>query len=135
MSEERSKRLVLVADDEPAIADTLVLILNQSGFQASAVYSGEMAVEAAEELKPDVLISDVVMGAMSGIDAAIRIHKKVPGCHVILFSGQAGTTDWLEKAKTRGQVFEMLTKPVHPQVLLDRLHDSARPPGAKRKPG
>lgn len=126
VSEERTRPRVLVVDDERTIADTLVLILNQSGFETSAVYSGEMAVKAAVELKPDVLISDVVMGAMSGIDAAILICQSVPGCRVILFSGQAATTDLLQKAKSNGHIFEILTKPVHPQVLLDRLRDPAQ---------
>lgn len=125
-SEERTKPRVLVVDDERTIADTLVLILNQSGFETSAAYSGEMAVEAAVDVKPDVLISDVVMGAMSGIDAAIRICKSFPSCRVILFSGQAATTDLLQKAKSNGHIFEILTKPVHPQVLLDRLRDPAQ---------
>ena len=57
---------VLVADDERVIADTLAMILNQSGFEARAVYSGERALEIALEFKPDMLISDVIMSGMNG---------------------------------------------------------------------
>ena len=112
---------VLIVDDERVIADTLVIILNRSGFDATAVYSGERAVEAAQEMRPDMMISDVIMADMNGIDAAIKIRGILPACKVLLFSGQAATADLLEKARTQGYEFEILAKPVHPQDLLARL--------------
>ncbi len=75
---DTTKPKVLVADDERVIADTLAMILNQSGFQARAVYSGEKALELAPEFKPDMLISDVIMADLNGIDAAIRIRALLP---------------------------------------------------------
>lgn len=112
---------MLVADDERVIADTLSIILNQSGFDATAVYSGEKAVEMAGTLKPNMLISDVIMQDMNGIDAAIQIRELVPNCKILLFSGQAATADLLESARKQGHNFEILAKPVHPQDLLARL--------------
>src|ERR1035437_9616040 len=79
---------VLIVDDERLIADTLALILSQRGFAATAVYSGEKAVETASVLRPDILITDVVMEGMTGIEAAIRISETVPGCRVLLFPGK-----------------------------------------------
>ena len=64
------------------IADTLSIILNQAGFEATAVYSGEKAVETAKTLKPDMLISDVIMTDMNGIDAAIKIRGMLPSCKI-----------------------------------------------------
>jgi CheY-like chemotaxis protein len=116
-----AKPKVLVADDERVIADTLAMILNQSGFQAQAVYSGEKALELAESFQPDMLISDVIMADLNGIDAAIRIRSLLPEIKILLFSGQAATADLLEKARTDGYEFEILAKPVHPQDLLTRL--------------
>ena len=115
------KPRVLVADDERVIADTLAMILNQSGFEARAVYSGEKALELAESFQPDMLISDVIMADLNGIDAAIRIREMLPGIKILLFSGQAATADLLEKARTDGHEFEILAKPVHPQDLLNKL--------------
>jgi CheY-like chemotaxis protein len=112
---------VLVADDEKIIADTLAMILNQSGFDARAVYSGEMAIELAPIFQPTMLISDVIMIGMNGIDAAIRIRGLLPAIKVLLFSGQATTADLLEEAKTRGHDFEILAKPVHPSDLIAKL--------------
>jgi CheY-like chemotaxis protein len=121
MPEKTAKPKVLVADDEPVIADTLAMILNQSGFEARAVYSGEKAVELASTFEPDMLISDVIMADLNGIDAAIRIRAKLPRIKILLFSGQAATADLLEKARANGYEFEILAKPVHPQDLLTKL--------------
>src|SRR6201991_4562387 len=117
----QAKPKVLVADDERVIADTLAIILNQSGFEATAVYSGEKAVEAARTIRPDMLISDVIMTDMNGIDAAITIRGMLPNCKILLFSGQAATADLLDRARVQGHEFEILGKPVHPQDLLARL--------------
>ena len=121
MSETPQKPKVLVADDERVIADTLAIILNQSGFDATAVYTGEKAVETARTLRPDMLISDVIMTDLNGIDAAIRIREMLPACKILLFSGQAATADLLDRARGQGHEFEILAKPVHPQDLLARL--------------
>jgi CheY-like chemotaxis protein len=121
MHENRVKPKVLVVDDERVIADTLAMILNQSGFEARAVYSGERAVELAATFAPDMLITDVIMADLNGIDAAIMIRALLPSIKILLFSGQAATADLLEKARAKGYEFEILAKPVHPQDLLSRL--------------
>jgi len=121
MPENSTKPRVLVADDEHVIADTLAMILNTSGFQARAVYSGEQAVELAPEFKPEMLITDVIMEDLTGIEAAIRIREILPSIKILLFSGQATTADLLEKAHSQGYDFEILAKPVHPQDLLAKL--------------
>jgi CheY-like chemotaxis protein len=121
MAENSPKPRVLVADDERVIADTLSMILNQSGFEARAVYSGEKAVELATDFQPAMLISDVIMKDLNGIDAAITIRELLPGIKILLFSGQAATADLLEKARAQGYDFEILAKPVHPQDLLNKL--------------
>ena len=121
MSENHLKPKVLVVDDERIIADTLAMILNQSGFEARAVYSGEKALEFAATYAPDMLITDVIMADLNGIDAAIRIRALLPEIKILLFSGQAATADLLEKARAQGYEFEILSKPVHPQDLLSKL--------------
>lgn len=118
---DKAKPRVLVADDERVIADTLAIILNQAGYNASAVYSGSSAVEQAIAVKPDLVISDVIMPDMNGIDAAIKIRAALPSCKILLFSGQAATADLLENARLHGHEFEILAKPVHPQDLLAKL--------------
>jgi CheY-like chemotaxis protein len=121
MPDNYVKPKVLVVDDERVIADTLAMILNQSGFEARAVYSGENALELAPVFEPDMLIADVIMADLNGIDAAIQIRSVLPRIKILLFSGQAATADLLEKARAQGYEFEILAKPVHPQDLLTRL--------------
>jgi CheY-like chemotaxis protein len=121
MTETKAKRRVLVVDDERVIADTLAIILKQAGFDASPVYTGTEAVEMARSTKPDLIISDVIMPDMNGIEAAILIRGFLPTCKILLFSGQAATADLLENARARGHEFEILAKPVHPQELLAKL--------------
>jgi len=121
MPENYSKPKVLIVDDEQVIADTLAMILDQSGFETRSVYSGERAVEMAGTFQPDMLISDVIMSDLNGIEAAIRIRALLPSVKILLFSGQAATSDLLEKARSQGYEFEILAKPVHPQDLLNRL--------------
>jgi CheY-like chemotaxis protein len=121
ISTPAAKPRVLVADDEQVIANTLAIILNQAGFDARAVFSGEKAIELLDSFQPNMLISDVIMTGMTGIEAAIITRTRLPQCKILLFSGQAATADLLEKARTQGHEFEILAKPVHPTDLLAKL--------------
>lgn len=118
-SEYRS--VVLVVDDESAIADTLTEILSRSGYAAVAAYDANDALETALLTPPELLITDVVLPGMSGIELAITIKRIFPDCKILLFSGQAATADLLERARTQGHEFEILAKPVHPTDLLAKL--------------
>lgn len=125
-----SKMKALIADDEPIIADTLAIILNQAGFEARAVYSGEEALIMAKSFQPDLLISDVVMTGITGIAAAIKIRADLPSCKILLFYGQAVTSDLLEEARIQNHEFEVLAKPIHPTDLLIKLGRPEMSPGA-----
>jgi DNA-binding response OmpR family regulator len=110
--------VVLVVDDESAIADTLAEILSRSGYAAMAVYDGYEALETALVAPPEMLITDVVLPSMSGIELAITMRRIYPDCKVMLFSGQASTADLLTTARNDGHHFTLLSKPVHPRDLL-----------------
>jgi CheY-like chemotaxis protein len=121
-----AKSKVLVADDERVIADTLTIILNQSGFEATAVYSGEQVVEIANTFQPDILVADVVMTGMNGIEAAILLLDILPSCKILLLSGQAIAADLLDEAReNKGYEFEIFAKPLHPNQLIAHLRGDA----------
>jgi DNA-binding response OmpR family regulator len=119
--------VVLVVDDECAIADTLTEILIRSGFAATAAYDGASALEAALLKPPEVLITDVMLPGISGIELGIRMRRIFPDCKVLLFSGNAATTALLASATRAGHNFVLLTKPVHPAVMLAHVSDCVRP--------
>jgi CheY-like chemotaxis protein len=112
---------IIVVDDEPIIADTLVNILEGEGHDALAVSHGESAIKWAKMIRPDAIISDVMMPGMNGIEAAKAILAELPNCQIILFSGQAASSDLLAMARAEGYMFEVLAKPINPEVLLQKL--------------
>ena len=119
-----SRPMVLVVDDEKIIADTLSIILTKSGFDTMTAYDATTALELAKATPPDLLISDVVMPGMTGVELAITMSEVHPACRVLLFSGQAATIDLLAKARESGHNFTTLTKPVHPTDMLRHITQS-----------
>jgi DNA-binding NtrC family response regulator len=116
---------IIVVDDEPIIADTLVNIFLGEGHDAFAVSNGESAIRLTKmmrPLSPDLIISDVIMPGIDGVETAKQILKLVPGCRIILFSGQAVSADLVSKAEAEGYSFEILAKPVNPDALLDSIN-------------
>lgn len=117
------KPYVFVVDDEELIASTLRIILQQAGFRARSFIKPLEALKAVRLEAPDLLISDVAMPLLSGIDLAIQVRELCPDCKVLLFSGQASTSHLLEAARENGHDFEVLLKPVHPSKLLTRIQN------------
>lgn len=121
MEAEPKAKFVLVVDDEHVIADSLAAILRHEGYVAAVAYDGPTALTQCKSLHPDLVISDVVMPGMSGVEMAVLIRKSLPNCKILLFSGQATTRDLLEQARRSGHDFDLLSKPVHPSELLAKL--------------
>jgi DNA-binding response OmpR family regulator len=117
----RKKLSVLVVDDEALIAETLADILNDQGFDAQVALSGEEAMRKAPAIRPDIVLSDVLMPRISGVDLGVWLRKELPGTRVVLISGQASTAELLRRAENDGNRFELLPKPIHPEELIARL--------------
>src|ERR1035438_2212261 len=109
---------IFVVDDERSIADTLAVILRKSGYEARAFYDAQSALEQIESGCPELVITDVVMPGMSGVEMAILIRERHSTCKILLFSGNATTMDLLQQARERGYAFEVVAKPIHPTDLL-----------------
>ena len=122
-STAKSKPKVLIVDDEHLIADTLAEILNDKGFEVTAVYDGRSALEHIQDFDPDILITDVVMPGMSGIELATIVRSTCPTTRIVLLSGQAGTAELVDRARRQGHSFELLSKPIAPEALLERLRE------------
>ena len=120
---ETKKLKVLVIDDDKSVADTLAMVLDFSGFDASAVYSGEQALELVRRSPYDHVVTDVMMEPMDGIQAAIAIQAIHPECMILLMSGNERTAQLLADAVNNGFNFDILAKPVHPSIILERLRN------------
>ena len=116
--------VVLVVDDESAIAETVAAILSRNGYMAMTAYDASEALETALLTPPELLVTDVMLPGMSGIDLAIKMKRIFPDCKILLFSGHASTMDLMVTARTAGHHFSLLNKPVHPQELLARVASS-----------
>jgi CheY-like chemotaxis protein len=115
--------LVLVVDDEPLITETLAAILSHSGYAAVTAPDGLAALEIVRLMPPQMLITDVAMPGMNGFDLAIEVKRMVPECQILLFSGQASTSELAAEYSASGHEFATLVKPVHPRDLLARVSD------------
>ncbi len=119
-NKSKSKQIVVI-DDEANIADSLAEILNGCGYEAHAFYDARAAIDFVGRECPAIVIADIVMPKLNGVDAAIIIRQLCPLTRILLFSGQAGTVDILKEARAKGHDFELLPKPIHPAQLLKKL--------------
>ena len=121
------KLRILVVDDERVIADTIAEILNDSGFEAIPTYSGDAAIKVIQENCPDVVLTDVVMPGVNGLEVAKFVANTCSATKVLLFSGQAAVSQFLLRANESGPSFEVLAKPLHPDELIEKLRALKRP--------
>jgi len=111
---------ILVVDDEQVIALTLSAILEDEGYEVKTALSGEDAVASSAMFSPDLLLTDISMGAMSGIEAAAQITDKLPKCRVLFLSGHTSMHEILESPPEHF-VFSFMSKPVHVPDLLNAI--------------
>jgi DNA-binding response OmpR family regulator len=112
---------ILVVDDERPITDTLCQILRRAGYECRCAYSAADALEVLQEFMPQLVITDVMMPEVNGIEMAKTISGRHPRCTILLFSGNAATQDLLVNARAEGYAFNVLAKPVHPRELLAKV--------------
>jgi DNA-binding NtrC family response regulator len=131
VAEYRNKKRAFIVDDEHAVASTLAWVLNSAGFDAVPFTEPMEALKAAQMAPPDLLLSDVVMPNLGGIDLATQVIENCPGCKVLLFSGMPESIDLLSAGHARGLLFECLPKPIHPKKLLSSIEHAT---GATHSP-
>ncbi len=112
------RRKVLIVDDAPAVAETLKLIISRHGHEARVARSAEAAFELIASWRPDFALLDVMLPGMNGIEFAKTLKRTFPGCEIALVSGDPGTTDLLETARTEGEQFSIHPKPLPPALIL-----------------
>jgi len=107
---------ILVVDDEPLQREILKTILDDSGFETYIASSGEEAVKLAKAFNPDVILTDLKLGEMSGVEVLSEVqHQQTPPAVIIMTA--FGTVSSAVEAMKKG-AFDYLTKPLDKDVLL-----------------
>jgi len=110
---------VLLVDDEKEFIDTLAERLDTRGISAKVVYSGEEALPVIKKDPPEVVLLDLKMPGMDGMDVLRKIKHEHPITEVIIYTGHGGD---VEKALSRELgVYAYLQKPVDIGVLIDTM--------------
>jgi len=111
----------LVVEDDPAVRDMTTHLLQRAGFEVLAVADGAEALAAAQRAERiDVLVTDVVMPKLSGIDLAEQMMAVYPLMGVVLLSGYTAETLDLERVTAGGATF--VSKPVSSNQLIQAVH-------------
>ena len=116
----------MLADDDEAALDGLRSLLEAWGYAVKTAKDGRAALALVAEVKPSVVITDVVMPAMSGLELLEAVHRDEPGIPVIVMTAH-GSADTRRRAVAHG-AFAYLPKPVDTErlkSLLDRAVEGA----------
>lgn len=110
---------VLVIDDEPTIRTEIREVLERRGYEVSEAENGRMGLQAVETLSPDIVITDILMPEMDGIELVQILQRRdVPPKTIVMSSGGAdGYLDYLDYAKKFGAC-TVIAKPMDLRELL-----------------
>lgn len=112
---------ILLVDDDPDILELLEYNLIREGFQIKTAENGQIAIEVAEEFLPDMILMDVMMPEMDGIEAGriIKQMKNLKNTYLIYLT--ARTEEFSEIAAFEIGADDYITKPVKPRALISRI--------------
>lgn len=121
---------VLVVDDNADAANMLAILIRAAGHRVEVAYSGSIAIAAARELKPHVVLLDIAMPRMDGFKVARHLREQPETQDVMIVAVTGfGRDEDRERAKQAG--FDLhLTKPADPKQILDLLRSFPEPPSA-----
>ena len=114
---------VLVVDDDSALSEMLGIVLRQEGFTPSFCSDGARAVAAFRALKPDVVLLDVMLPGMSGIEIC-RIIRQESGVPIVMLTARTDTVDVVQGLESGAD--DYIVKPFKPKELIARLRVRVR---------
>jgi len=110
---------ILVVDDDPLVAQTLMLIFNRHGFDAVTAYDAEQALSAVRATPPDLVLCDIDMPGRDGISLMRDLSREVPDCPILVLTGFYSSLNRVrEYTSTLRQQVSVVTKPCQPSDLL-----------------
>ncbi len=113
---------VLLVDDEVEFITTLAERLELRGVNARVTHDGQSALKAVAENQPQVMVLDMMMPGMKGLDVLQRVREEHPAVQVILLTGQGKTRDGIEGM--RHGAFAYLMKPLDLEDLMQTMNEA-----------
>ena len=111
---------ILVVDDESTVTDLISLILTEEGYEVSTAQNGKEGLKQFESVGPDLIITDIIMPDMEGIEFIKALVKKKKNIPIIVMSGNIIGTKFLKSARLFGAK-ATLTKPFTTQDLIETV--------------
>jgi DNA-binding response OmpR family regulator len=127
----RARLRALVVDDERPLVGIVSSYLEREGFEVHAAYEGEQAVELARSLEPDVIVLDLMLPGIDGIEACRRI-RGFSDAYVVMLTAKAEEADKIVGLSTGAD--DYLTKPFSPGELVARVRAMLRRPRSGATP-
>ncbi len=126
-----NRALILIVDEDPVIADTIADMLQNSGFCAMAAYGAWAAFDFASIVPPDLMIIDVRLPDLRGLELAMIMEKGYPHCRVLLLADRGAAAE-IEKLNREGHRFPILMKTKNSKDLLFALAGAGDVPGRRQ---
>lgn len=123
---------ILLVDDDQGFLTLLAMRLTAEGFHVVAVNSGQECLQKLEGFKPDLMISDLRMDSMDGLELYSRVNRLLPFLPVILITAHGTISDAV--AATQQGVFSFLPKPIDKERLLKVIHEAIARKGSRLEP-
>jgi UDP-3-O-[3-hydroxymyristoyl] N-acetylglucosamine deacetylase len=119
---------ICIVDDEASICSTIEGILKDEGYRALAFPDAESFWQKLDTMKPSLVLLDIWLPGMDGMQLLKRLHERSPRLPVIMMSGHAGIEAAV--AAIKAGAYDFLEKPLHLEVLLDKVSSAL-----KHRPG
>ena len=124
MGEVQVNARILVVDDDTALAEMIGIVLRAEGFEPSFCADGAAAVEAFHVSKPDLVLLDLMLPGMNGIEVCARIREE-SGVPIIMLTAKSDTADVVKGLESGAD--DYVVKPFNPKELVARVRTRLRP--------
>ncbi|MDL9980355.1 MtrAB system response regulator MtrA [Microbacterium candidum] len=115
---------ILVVDDDTALAEMIGIVLRTEGFETSFCADGSQAVEAFRTQRPDLILLDLMLPGMDGIEICTRVRAE-SGVPIIMLTARTDTADVVRGLESGAD--DYIVKPFNPKELVARIRTRLRP--------
>ena len=123
---QKEKIKILVVDDEPDILEILKLNLQSEGYKVSTAENGKKALKKADKINPDLIVLDLMMPIMDGIETCERLRLDSRYKNILIIFLTARSEDYSQIAALDVGADDYITKPVKPRVFLSKIKSLLR---------